>query len=139
MTFQEKSNWILVVVMGVVYGWYFAAVLPEARSTPVVDIEYQTTLLLMVIPLVVVAAIGHIVIAAMSPKDSDASDERDKWIDLHGNRIEVYVLSVGALGSLFLAMAEFEHFWIAHAILATLVLSEIIGGLTKIAFYRRGF
>ena len=139
MTFQEKSNWILVVIMGVVYGWYFAVVLPEARSTPVDDIDYQTTLLLMVIPLVVIAAISHIVIAALSPKDSDASDERDKWIDLHGSRVEVYVLSVGALGSLFLAMAEFEHFWIAHAILATLVLSEIIGGLAKIALYRRGF
>lgn len=139
MTFQEKSAWVMVLIMTVVYGWYFAVALPKTANTPAADIDYQGTLLLMVVPLVVLAVISHIAIAAVSPKDGDASDERDQLIGLFGDRIEVYVLSVGALGALFLAMAELEHFWIAHAILATLVLSEIIGGLTRIVLYRRGF
>ena len=138
MSFQEKSTWVMVSIMAVVYGWYFAVVMAEASSTAVGDVDYQATLLLMVIPLIVLAVVGHIVIAAASPKDADSTDERDRQIELYGDRIEVYVLSMGALAALFMTMGELEHFWIAHTILATLVISEIVGGLTKIVLYRRG-
>jgi len=48
------------------------------------------------------------------------------------------VAAGAALAGLALAMLEVEHFWIANAILAGLVLSEVVSGVTKVVLYRRG-
>lgn len=140
MSFQEKSTWVMLTLVALVYGLYFAVVLGDivALESPVRDIAYRGLMLGTVVVLVVLATISHIVIAIANPSDADESDERDREINRFGEYVGGYVLGVGALVALGMAMFEVEHFWIANAILAGLVLSEITSGLTKIISYRRG-
>ena len=45
---------------------------------------------------------------------------------------------IGVLGVLALAVFEAAHFWIANALLLSLVLAEIVAGIRKLTLYRRG-
>lgn len=140
MSFQEKSAWVMLALVALVYGGYFTVVLGDIASLDSVrDIAYRGMMLGTVIVLVVLATISHIVIAISNSSGADESDERDREINRFGEYVGGYVLGVGAVVALGLAMFEVEHFWIANAILAGLVLSEIVSGLTKIISYRRGF
>lgn len=138
MSFQEKSTWIMMVIMLAVYGWYFAVVFGQVAEADLGQIAYQGLMLATVLALVVLAAVSHIMVAVADPKGADKADVRDREINRYGEYIGGYVLGAGALGALALAMLEFDQFWIANAILASLVLSELVSLGTKIVLYRRG-
>jgi len=95
-------------------------------------------MLVTVVVLVVLAAATHIVLAVSDPKGADQSDVRDKEINRFGEYVGGYVLGVGALVVLWLAMIEADYFWIANVMLLALVLSELVSGVTRIVAYRRG-
>ena len=138
MTSEEKSTWLVAGSLVLVYGWYFLKVFRDAAGTPVGDIGYQELLVVMVAVFVAVVVVSHIVVAILSRQD-DGPDERDRRVDRFGEYIGGYVLGTGCLVVLVLAMSEVEHFWIAHAILGVLVLSELVTDVVKIIVYRRGF
>jgi len=137
MSFQEKSAWIMGAVLAVVYGWYFVSIAGEITGD-VAEISYQGMMLAAVVAVVVLAAAAHAVVAIAGPKDADHSDDRDKEITRYGENIGRFALVTGALVALALAMVEADHFWIANAILAGLVLAELTSVGTRIILYRRG-
>jgi hypothetical protein len=49
-----------------------------------------------------------------------------------------YVLAIGTVAGLGLAVIEADTFWIAQVLLAGLVVAEIAEGLTRLVLYRRG-
>jgi hypothetical protein len=61
-----------------------------------------------------------------------------KLITLRSERVGGYVLAVGVFIGLVLAMAEFPHFYIAHALLLAWVLAELTDNVLKVWRYRRG-
>lgn len=136
MSFQEKSTALMLVVMVGVYGWYFAVVGSQLDDPAMRAAGYKGLMLFTVLALVALAIVGHVVIALVPPRTGDESDERDRIIDLRGEWIGGYVLGTGALAGLFLAMAEFDQFWIANAILLAMVLSEVVTGAAKLVLYR---
>jgi hypothetical protein len=75
--------------------------------------------------------------AAASPRLRIA-DERDREINRFGEYVGGFALVVAVLIGLGLAMFEVDHFWIANALLAGLVLSELVAGATMVVLYRRG-
>jgi len=139
MSFKASVTAVMLVVLGIVYGWYFAQVLIEAGSTPVADIAYQDLLLVMVAILVVLSIIGVAIVAVLRRRESGQEDERDKVIEMRGDQVGSYVLAVAALAAMGLAMLEGEYFWIAHVLLAGLVLSEMAKAVVMLLAYRRGF
>jgi hypothetical protein len=48
-------------------------------------------------------------------------------------------MSIAAIVPLALAMAEVEHFWIAHALYLAFVLAALTSAAVKIVAYRRGW
>ncbi len=138
MSFQEKSTWISLATVFLIYGWYFGTTATELGGN-VADIDYQSTMLFTVVAVVVVSVILNVVVVFADPDASDTSDERDRSINRFGEYVGGYVLAAGALLGLGLAMAEIEQFWIANAILLGLVLSELTSGVVKVVAYRRGF
>lgn len=138
MSFEEKSTWGMLATMIIVYGWYFSTIGGDLGGD-VSSIDYQGTMLVTVLAVVAIAVVFHILIAVVDPKGSDQSDERDRYINRFGEYIGGFVLTAGALAGMGMAMAEFEYFFVANTILAGLVLSEIVSGVTKIVLYRRGF
>lgn len=138
MSFQEKSTLAMTGVMVLVFGWYFTLVLRELAETPAGEIAYQGLMIPVIVLLVVLAAVTHAVIAMSAPADADVRDERDRVIGLRGQRVAGYVLAVGSVSGLGLAMVEADAFWIAQVLLAGLGAAQIAEGLTMLALYRRG-
>jgi hypothetical protein len=137
MTYREKSTVVLLVGYLAVYSWYFARVVDAARSGPIADIDYQGLLIAMVAVLVAATVVAEVLIAVVAPSGADQVDERDRLIGLRGDRIAGWVVTFGALAGLVLAMIEAESFWIAHALLAGLVLAEILKSIAMLVNYRR--
>lgn len=139
MSFKEKSSWVMLIVIALVYGWYFTSIVGDlSAGAAVTDIAYKGAMIGTVVAVVVLAIGGHIFITVTARGDS-VSDERDREINRQGEYIGGFVLGTGALVALALAMLEKDHFWIANTILLTLVLSEMTTGAVKILVYRRGF
>ena len=138
MTFQAKSAMLMTIALVVVYGIYFFVVGSWATTTPADQIVYQPLMIAAIVPLVILAVLGHVVIALINPKEAAAFDERDRLIDLRGERIGAYVLAVGVFVGLVLAMVESAQFWIAQALLLAWVLAEISDNVSKLVLYRRG-
>jgi hypothetical protein len=137
MSFQEKSAIAMTGALIMVYGAYFAVVGSWLTAAPPDEIVYQPLMVIAIIPLVILAAVSHIVIALMNPKEADAYDERDRLIALRGERIGGYVLAVVVFVALVMAMGEFHHFYIANGLLLGWVLAELTDNGSKIVLYRR--
>jgi hypothetical protein len=165
MSFEERQTWIEAAVMTAVPGWYFVITLTQVPDTPVSEIEYQWPLIwsfvvavAAIVALIIAGTVGTIIIATVrSAIDTrrrgeeasvevreadvgraDRRDERDASIDRFGGYVGGFVLGVGVLLPLGLAMAERQTFWIANSLYGALVLSALASSAAKIVAYRRG-
>jgi heme/copper-type cytochrome/quinol oxidase subunit 2 len=139
MSFKAKTTAIMLVALTIVYGWYFIQLLPEIAETPVAEIGYQGAMLATVVLFVILFVVGMIILAVVDRRQADDEDERDRLIERRGDQVGGYVLAVAALVGMGLAMVEGAYFWIANALLAGLVLSELVKGIVMLSAYRRGF
>jgi hypothetical protein len=149
MSFQEKSTWVTLLTQLAVGVWYLTEILHKASSTPVADIEYIGELAVMILASIAITVIGTVAVAIFAAGqatlhgdlsgDVDKTDERDRSISRYAGNIGGHVLGIGMVPAMGLAVFEFDHFWIAHAILASLFVSELIAGSIKLVGYRRGF
>lgn len=144
MSFQEKSNALMLAAIVLVYGIYFALVLGLPVMT---DGELNTEIgllmsngliLVTVVALVAIAIFGHIVIALLNHKEAGSEDERDKLIEMRGDQRGGFVMGVFAVCAMGLAMIATPHFWIVNTILGGLVAAEIVKAVSKLIDYRRG-
>jgi hypothetical protein len=147
MSFEEKSTWTTGIVQLGVAVWYVVTILRKAAATPVADIDYRGELVALVIAVVVLTIVGAVVVGIGSagwaalrnrPVDDDRTDERDRSIGRVAGNVGGIVLAVGMVPALGLAVFEFDHFWIAHAMLAAFFTSEMSQSAVKIVGYRRG-
>lgn len=67
------------------------------------------------------------------------ADERDQLVELKGIRAGYITFSVGTLASIIAFMVGQAPLTVISAIIFFAVLAEIIGDISKIYFYRRGF
>lgn len=139
MSFQEKSTWIYCGLTGVVSAVYFVNVLGQARNTAVTEIAYAWQMLIAIGVAVALSVAAHVVVATTSPSEADKSDERDTAIHRYGEYLGSFALAIGVLVPLGLAIAQFEHFWIANAIYLAFVLQALTSSTVKLVAYRRGF
>lgn len=137
MSFEEKSTWAVLAAMILTYGGYYYDVFITQGG--VMYDGYQARMIGMVVVLIVLLIIGHVAIAIFEPKGAGESDERDRRINYFGEYVGGFALGAVTLTVLGMAMLEIPHFYIAHALLGGLVLSEIVTSLAKIWRYRRGF
>ncbi len=69
---------------------------------------------------------------------ANAFDERDWLVGVRSERIAGYVLALGVWVGIGLAIARIDVFWIAQALIASLVVAELLEGTLKVVLYRRG-
>lgn len=139
MSFEEKSTWIYAATTLLVPVVYIALGFGQVQNLPIADIAYQWPMLTAIGVGVVVAIVANIVVAIAAPSEADKRDERDKQINRFGEFAGSYVLYVGGLLVLGLALAEAEHFWIANSVFAMFVLTSAVTTTAKLIAYRRGF
>jgi hypothetical protein len=149
MPFEEKVTWVGLVVAVVVPMAYFAIMLGRLGDVSAADISYQWPLLIAIGVSIVLTIVGSIMAGIGSGISAElhgrsasgdlGTDERDKQISRHGDRIGFSVSSVGMVGVLALTMLEYEYFWIASALYLSFVVGTLVSSVVKIVAYRRGF
>jgi hypothetical protein len=137
MSFREKSAWISLVLIVLVFGPYFWLV---GRSFAGQTHVHGGTQFALILLFVVLEIVLHIAVAIQSPRDAEApSDERDNLIDLRATRVAFYVLFGGALISIFTLHFPVNVWTLSQFVLFSIVVAELVKFGSQIVFYRRGF
>jgi hypothetical protein len=135
MSFREKSAWISLLSMAVIYGLYFRSVI---QAGPKADFHFGG-LLGTIIALVVVQVVVYIVVAIFAPTDADAPpDERDKLIELRATRVAYSGLATGIAFACFFGAFTPPIIFNTNSLLFILVTAEILRSACQIVQYRRG-
>jgi len=86
--FKENLQWVTLISIAGIYGYYFAKVTPSAGpDVSAEDIVLFTTMLVL---LIVIHIVGAIVLISMERFKEPLLDERDKLINLKGGRNASY-------------------------------------------------
>jgi hypothetical protein len=139
MSYEEKGQWVYLVVTTIAYGAYLVLILGRAGRTPLPEIDYQPILFATIGAAIAASIIGRIAIEMITPSESYTEDVRDRHIGRFGEYVAGLVLGIGTVGPFVLALAEFDQFWIANAMYLVFTAQAIVGAVIKLIAYRRGF
>jgi len=136
-SFNENFQWVMLLGVGGVYGYYLSQVLPPAGVS--ISAENVALFVILLVALILIHIVGAIVCAALNRFKDPESDERDRLIVLKSYRPAYYVLTVGVFQAMACAFFLPGNFWVLHSLLAGLVLAQIVESAMQIIHYRRGF
>ena len=150
MSFQEKNIIVTLVNLILILGFYlirvFQMIQGESFNSTNVFRLWGIVIVLAVVVTIFATILTHIVsgiIQAIKTKEEphieNVQDERDKLIDLKGTKVTYVISSIGV----FLSMLTFA-FGQPPLVMFTLliffgVVAQIIGDISRLYFYRRGF
>ena len=151
MSFQQKNITVSLVNFSLILGLFLIRVLQmilnETFNSTNVFRLWGIIIVLAVVVTIFATILTHIVSAIIEatktgekePDIENIADERDKLIDLRGTKITYSISSLGA----FLAMLTFA-FGQPPLVMFTLliffgVLAQVIGDISRLMLYRRGF
>ena len=137
MSFREKSAWISVVLLLIVFGPYFGRVgLAFAGKT---HVHVGTQFALIGVFLLLEIAL-HVVVAVRSPRDARApKDEREDLIDLRSTRAAFRVLLAGVFIAILTLHFPVNVWMLSQLVLFAAVLAELVRFGNQIRLFRRGF
>jgi hypothetical protein len=137
MSFREKSAWISLILILLVFGPYFWLV---GRSFAGVGHVHAGTQFALITLFFVLEIVLHIAIGVQSPRDARApKDEREILIELRATRVAFYVLFAGALFSIFTMHFRLTVWMLSQFVLLSIVIAELVKFASQIALFRRGF
>jgi len=139
MTLEERRSWAFLAVAVVAYGVYLATVLARAASAPLVDVDYVPAMLWSIGSSIVAGIVLGIVLGIFTPRRDQPKDVRDRDIARLGERVGQSFLVVGGVAALLLSITEAPYFYIANVVYLCFVLSAVLGSVTRVVVYRRGF
>lgn len=151
MTFQEKNISVTLASFSLILVIYTAGVwrmIASGGLNATSLFRLWGIVIVMAIVFTIIATIlTHIVTAIIEairqgtddPKIEDIADERDKLIDLRGTKVTYALTSFGT----FLAMLTYvlgQNGLVMFSLLIFVALiAQIIGGISRLVFYHRGF
>ena len=135
-SFEEKSIWISLLTISLIFGYYFVRIFQMAFQDDINVAQSIVLLISVIVMVIIVEVVFHIIIAL---KDRpEALDERDRMIELKATRNAYFVLVFGIFLPMAGIAAQVRPFIVAHVIMFIFVLSEITKFLTQLFYYRRG-
>jgi hypothetical protein len=150
MSYKEKSIAISLVSYLMILGYYLIKVLQMIRGGGLVAsrlfvlwaVVIVATILVNILGNIlasIVLAIAHAIQTRSDQVEPYVEDERDRLIDLKGSKIAYITFSIGV----FIAMLAFILGQPALVMFALIIffssLAEIVGSISQIALYRKGF
>lgn len=136
LSFEEKSVWIQLVSVAIALGAYFAVAATMHANGVDILIPYMPLLVLAVVVIVVINVAGHIVAAITGRPEK--RDERDRLITWRAESNSGWILAVGAMGAITAMLFGLGDVLVAHILLASLFIAEIVGFTLQLVYYRRG-
>lgn len=135
-SFEEKSVRVQLIATVVGLGAYFAiaGLMIDAGVTalPAFVPLFMATVVLMVMVLV----IGHALAAVLGRPEP--RDERDRLISWRAESKSSWVIVAGVFTAITGMVFSVENLWIAHFLLLSVVLSQVLAFVLQIVYYRRG-
>lgn len=144
MSFREKSLWVMLsalVLATFFYGHAVAYVNHEQFETmPWLAMKVDAPMVVMfhiaVAILVAIIGLGHLMIFLFDRRTE--ADERDRLIELKGERVGGFVLATGVFFSLWLAVISTGNFGFTQLLLAFWVLAQMTDYAVQIWQHRQG-
>jgi hypothetical protein len=143
LTFKEKSLWLMLIGL-IVFSFFYSYTVSHTYQAAQADVSwFEMKVMPQMIALFVVAivlellisVVGHIVMAVLDQRTDE--DERDKLIELKGERVGGYILATGVFISLCLAVISNGNFLFTHVLLAFWVLAQMSTYATQLFIYRK--
>jgi hypothetical protein len=151
MSFQQKNITVSLVNFSLILGFYLFRVFQMVQGGSftstnvfrlwgiVIALAIGVTIFATILTHILSAIIEAIKTGGEDPQIEDIADERDKLIDLRGTKVTYFVSSIGV----FLSMLTFV-FGQPPLVMFTLliffgVVAQIIGDISRLYLYRRGF
>jgi len=135
-SFEEKSIWIQLAAMVLGLGTYFVLagkmLASGVREVP----AFATLFIVASVFMVVLLAAGHIVAAIASKPEG--RDERDRLISWRAEHNSSWVVAAGVCGAVTCMAFGIANVWTANLLLLCLALSEVLGYVLRLVYYRRG-
>ena len=151
MSFHEKNITVSLVNFSLILGYFLLRIFQLSQSesfdSPHVFRLWCIIIVLAIVATIVLTILTHIgstIYEAIktgdeNPKIEDITDERDQLIDLKGTRVTYTFHSIGVL----IAMLAFVFGQPPLVMFTLLILSgllaQIIGDISRLVLYRRGF
>lgn len=140
MSFQEKTAWVMLVALlmaSVLYGNQVVSIYSADMQLPSPTLP---SLIGFTVTIVIIAVIGHLIVAVATPKDASAtSDERARLITQKAGYIASYVLVTGILTGLGLFLFAGDGDVLFYICFGSLILSHLADYALRILFNRTAF
>ena len=135
-SFEEKSVWIQLISLVIGLGAYFVIAGSMLYNGVHVLIAYMPLFAVAVVFIVAVNVTGHIVAAVTGRPDSP--DERDRLIAWRAESNSSWILGVGVIAAIAGMVVSLGEVWIAHLLLLSLFMAEVVKDVSQLVYYRRG-
>lgn len=144
MSFREKSLWVMLLGLAGASAFYSYNV-ASVNQVLQPDIDWRAMRVLppmvglfiaAVVVLVVFSVVGHAVMAIVDRRTE--ADERDRLIELKGERVGGFVLAAGVFFSLWLAVVSTGNFAFTQLLLGFWVLAQASDYAVQLWLHRRG-
>lgn len=141
MSFKEKSIWVSLLIIALVYSKYFLYVFVGLASGTLDKGDISGLFFGAVIALITYQIIFHIIIATINVKEAVApTDERDRMISTKAGNISGWVL---AFAVFMIAACVFVYdlnaLWSANLLMLAMVVSQLASYAMQLFYYRRGY
>lgn len=135
-SFEEKSVWIQLIGTAVSLGLYFVVAGLMLSSGINVLPAFVPVFAVAVVLIVVINAAGHIVAALVSRPEG--RDERDRLIGWRAESRSSWILGAGVVLAIMCLIVSIDSVWVAHLLLLSLFVAEVVKNVFQLVYYRRG-
>jgi len=137
MPFQEKSAWIMSLSLLLGSVFYFGAVTAISGDIGQLAPPSVPIVVIYTVILIIVSIVGHVAIAAFSPKEANTSlDERERIIRRQASHISGYILATGIVLSLGLYLFSHSGDVLFYCVFASLMIGQLAEYAIQIFLYR---
>ncbi len=135
-SFEERSVWIQLISLLLALGGYFIVAGQMLAHGVLALPAYVPLFVVAVVLMVVVMVAGHI--AAAVAARPDGRDERDRLIEWRAESNAAWLVGAGVIVGITAMVLAVPNVWVAHLLLLSLFLSEVMKLVLQLVYYRRG-
>ena len=151
MSHQEKNISASLVTSALILGYYLIRILNMGLTESLIETKlfrlWGIVIVLTIFGTIITTIFTHIFSAIFhaiktgeeNPKIEDIQDERDKLIDLRGTKITYIVSSIGVALSMLAFVLGQSPLVMFSLLIFFGIFAQVIGDLSRLVLYRRGF
>ncbi|MFC3770071.1 hypothetical protein [Paenibacillus sp. GCM10012303] len=147
MSYQEKKVMVSIIssiLIFTLYSIYAINHAEEGSITSASDFRFWGSFILILLPVSIAAKIvihiGFVIFNKIATNEDEPSfeDEFDKLIELKADRISLYVFFFGFILSMIPLVTELPTYLTFVALIFFGFLSDLMGRIAQLYFYRKG-